>query len=247
MYNVKQLHDVLRIIFERGTEWNLDGIEHKHNVDKHAPLSPFKFHIAKVQTRPRVHPDEPRLTQKHVNLVGELMLERIKGSWLTVPPIKIASVPKVGEAIAKAIQKAARRKYGVHIPHVRLSKTGTGHKRRITGILDNDGYYPGTPAFGAPLVLIDDLIHHGKSKFEAIDALWSSNYQVTRVEVLIDYRVGAADYLNHRYGIDLDYLATVDSVFSLAEYYGWGNIPPEYIAAARSFLTQERSQVSISR
>src|SRR3989344_3010781 len=137
MYDVRKLHTAARAVFELGTEWNADGIDHKHNVDPTKPRSPFKFHVATSTTRPRKDPTEPRLPQESVDLIAELLLERLRNMRCSardpLEGLAITSVPAVCEAIANAVQNAALRIYGVHIPHIRLLKEGEGHDRRITG------------------------------------------------------------------------------------------------------------------
>jgi uridine monophosphate synthetase len=86
---------------------------------------------------------------------------------------------------------------------------------------------------GERVVVVDDLITTGGSKFEAIEKLTAAGLKVSDVVVLIDRQSGAAESLAQA-GYRLH------AVFTLAQLLDYweanGKVPAEQIAAAREFI-----------
>ncbi|TLN23052.1 orotidine-5'-phosphate decarboxylase [bacterium] len=86
---------------------------------------------------------------------------------------------------------------------------------------------------GERAVVIDDLATTGGSKFEAIDKLTLAGLEVRDVVVLIDRQSGARESLETA-GIKLHAVLTLTDLLDFWEKTG--RIPPEQIAAVRTFL-----------
>ncbi|GAP12841.1 orotate phosphoribosyltransferase [Longilinea arvoryzae] len=89
---------------------------------------------------------------------------------------------------------------------------------------------------GERVAIIDDLATTGGSKFEAIDKLTQAGLEVHDVVVLIDRQSGARESLEAA-GIHLHAVLTLTDLLDYWERTG--RIPPEQIAAVRTFLEGE--------
>ncbi len=159
-----------------------NSIHHTHTkVDSSAPRPPMKFHLCTSANRP-----EGRLLQKDVNTIGELCWLFIQAKKLKIGAL--ASVPRVGDEIAKALQRAAK-KDGVKLPRLQFSKYMENGVSYIGPLVDNDGYKAGQAVW-----LVDDLVHKGLSKQRMIARVKDAGYKVAGILVFMDYNQGARQY-----------------------------------------------------
>lgn len=184
MYIDTEMRDFLRVLLTRGMQVDLTGksIHHTHNkIDLTAPRPPMKFHLCTPESRP-----EGRLTQADVDMIGRLCWRYVRRKGLHIPAL--ASVPRVGDEIAKAIQKVARNN-GVLFPLLTFSKYTENGVGLIGPLVSNEDY-----ATGQPVWLADDLVHKGLSKKRTMDRVQEANYVVTGLLVFMDYGQGAREY-----------------------------------------------------
>lgn len=184
MYIDTELRDFLRVLLTRGMQVDLTGksIHHTHNrIDETAPRPPMKFHLCTPESRP-----EGRLTQADVDMIGKLCWRYVRQKGLHIPAL--ASVPRVGDEIAKAIQKAARNT-GVLIPRLTFSKYTENGVGYIGPLVSNVDY-----ATGQAVWLADDLVHKVLSKKRTMERAQEANYIVRGLLVFMDYGQGAREY-----------------------------------------------------
>jgi uridine monophosphate synthetase len=86
---------------------------------------------------------------------------------------------------------------------------------------------------GEQVVVIDDLVTTGGSKFEAIDKLAAAGLKVEEVVVLVDRESGASEALSQA-GFRLSAVFTLTGL--LDHWQRTGKVPEEQIAAVREFL-----------
>jgi uridine monophosphate synthetase len=91
---------------------------------------------------------------------------------------------------------------------------------------------------GAKVIVIDDLVSSGESKFEAIAQLEAVGLRVVDIAVLIDRQCGAAETLavaGYR----------LHSVFKLSELLDYwertGKVAKEQVEEVRGFLSQQNN------
>lgn len=200
------LRKFIPTLVTRGMQLDLTGtrIHHTHTkIDPAVSRPPMKFHLCTSESRP-----EGRLTQGDINMIGRLCWEYVKCEDLNIPAI--ASVPRVGDAIAKAFLKAARRD-GVNLPWLRFSKYEEGGVSYIGPLVDNDGYTTNQPVW-----LLDDLVHKSLSKQRMMVRVQEAGYRVAGILVFMDYGQGAWNYF-HKLGIPLH------RVVMLRNLLLWGN------------------------
>jgi len=134
---------------------------------------------------------------------------------------QLAALPYAALPIASAISL----KTGWPLLYPRKEAKAYGTKADIEGV-----YQP-----GEKVVVIDDLISTGGSKFEGIARLESAGLRVEDVVVLIDRSADGGAELVER-GYRLQAVTTIGEL--LAEYEQAGKIEARQIAAVRAFLGQ---------
>ncbi len=167
---------------ERGFKLKL----HERTPD--APLSPVYLNL-----RTPENPKPGPLTPEVVELAGKVLYRRASAACLGYT--HIAGVPRAGEPLAQAFQRAAARdSREVSILTLAKDDVGSGGARRVTGLVPGQAFRA-----GEVVLLIDDLITKADSKIEAIEALKAAGLRVTDVLVLVDREQGGRDELRqHR-------------------------------------------------
>jgi len=130
---------------------------------------------------------------------------------------RIAGIPYAGLPLAVAASLAGR----VPLVYPRREDKSYGTRRRIEGLF----------APGERIVLIDDIITDGASKFEAITPLEEAGLIVRDLVILIDREQGGREALAAR-GYALHALLTISECFDEAERRG---------LAEESLLRQSRA------
>jgi len=184
----------------------------------------MKFHLCTSANRP-----EGRLLQKDVNTIGELCWLFIQAKKLKISAL--ASVPRVGDEIAKAIQRAAK-KDGVKLPRLQFSKYTENGVSYIGPLVDNDGYTAGQAVW-----LVDDLVHKGLSKQRMIVRVKEAGYTIAGSLVFMDYNQGARQYFAKE-GVGLRSAITLRSV--LREGRKLGLVEGPTYRAMIEYLTKTR-------
>lgn len=136
---------------------------------------------------------------------------------------RLAALPYAALPIATAISLQSG--WPMIYPRKEIKEYGT--RAEIEG-----EYHP-----GESVAVIDDLATTGGSKFEAIEKLTAAGLQVRDVIVLIDRQSGAKEALAQA-GVNLHSVLTLTDLLDYWE--ATGRIPPEQIAAARTFLAGSR-------
>ena len=110
----------------------------------------------------------------------------------------IAGLPNAGTLIAKGFKEAAK-KDGRNVPMVVLHKEEEGERREIVGVIDYAGFHDQL-AEGKEIVILvlDDLITHGKTKEEGLRVLERDKFTVRDVLVFMDREQGGTAYLRER-------------------------------------------------
>jgi uridine monophosphate synthetase len=111
---------------------------------------------------------------------------------------RIAGIPYAGLPLAVATSLAG----GVPLVYPRREEKGYGTKRRIEGAF----------AAGEHVVVIDDIITDGASKFEAIEPLESAGLVVRDLVILIDREQGGRERLAEK-GYTLHAILTISQCF----------------------------------
>ena len=130
--------------------------------------------------------------------IGALMAERVT----QVGADRIAGVPYAGLPLAVAASLAG----GVPLIYPRREEKSYGTKRRIEGV-----YKP-----GERVVVIDDIVTDGASKFEAIAPLEEAGLVIRDLVILIDREQGGGELLAAR-GYTLHSVLTISHCFGEAE------------------------------
>ena len=118
---------------------------------------------------------------------------------------RIAGIPYAGLPLAVAASLAAR----VPLIYPRREEKGYGMRRRIEGLFDP----------GDRVVLIDDIVTDGASKFEAIQPLEEAGLVVKDLVILIDREQGGRELLAAR-GYALHAILTISQCFDEGERAG---------------------------
>ena len=155
------------------------------------------------------------------------LLERIGKAYLpllsTLHFSRIAGLPYAAIPIATAISLAGG--YPMIYPRKEVKEYGT--KAQIEG-----EYHE-----GETIVVIDDLVTTGGSKFEAIEKLNGAGLVVKDVVVLVDRQSGARESLAEA-GYAMHAVLTISEMLDYWE--GTGKVEKERIEATRKFLAETK-------
>jgi len=136
---------------------------------------------------------------------------------------RIAGIPYAGLPLAVAASLAGK----LPLIYPRREEKGYGTRRRIEGRF----------APGERVVLIDDIITDGASKFEAIRPLEEAGLVVQDLVILIDREQGGRELLASK-GYRLHPILTISQCFDEGERAGLAD--PTLIARSRRFLGAAR-------
>ncbi len=170
--------------------------------------SPFYIDLRVVITFPDV-----------LALVGRLMAEEVRRCGAD----RIAGIPYAGLPLAVAASLAGQ----TPLIYTRREEKDYGTRRRIEGVF--------TP--GERVVVIDDIITDGASKFEAIQPLEDAGLVVKDVVILIDREQGGRELLAAK-GYALHAILTISRCFDEGERAGL--VDAGRVAESRAFLRSAR-------
>jgi uridine monophosphate synthetase len=136
---------------------------------------------------------------------------------------RIAGIPYAGLPLAVAASLAAR----LPLLYPRREEKGYGTRRRIEGL-----FQP-----GERVVLIDDIVTDGASKFEAIQPLEEAGLVVKDLVILIDREQGGRELLAAR-GYTLHAVLTISQCFD--EWERAGLLDAGALRRSRDFLRSTR-------
>ncbi len=136
---------------------------------------------------------------------------------------RIAGIPYAGLPLAVAASLAA----GLPLIYPRREEKGYGTRRRIEGLF----------APGERIVLIDDIITDGASKFEAIQPLEEAGLVVKDLVILIDREQGGRELLASK-GYTLHSVLTISQCFDDGERSGL--VDAGLLQRCRDFLQATR-------
>jgi len=170
--------------------------------------SPFYIDLRVVITYPEV-----------LARIGALMAELVR----RVPADRIAGIPYAGLPLAVATSLAG----GFPLVYPRREEKAYGTKRRIEGLFEP----------GDRVVVIDDIITDGASKFEAIQPLEAAGLVVKDLVILIDREQGGAERLAAK-GYALHAVLTISQC--LDELERRGTVDRAVLAEARDFVRATR-------
>jgi len=136
---------------------------------------------------------------------------------------RIAGIPYAGLPLAVAASLAGR----LPLIYPRREEKGYGTKRRIEGLF----------TAGERVVLIDDIITDGASKFEAIEPLEGAGLVVKDLVILIDREQGGRELLAAK-GYVLHSVLTISECFAALERTGV--VDTELLRQSREFLRTTR-------
>ena len=136
---------------------------------------------------------------------------------------RIAGIPYAGLPLAVS----ASLEGNLPLIYPRKEEKGYGTKRRIEGIFEP----------GDRVVLIDDIITDGASKFEAIGPLEAAGLVVKDLVILIDREQGGRELLGAR-GYALHSVLTISQCFDEAETAGLA--APALVQESRAFIKASR-------
>ena len=151
--------------------------------------------------------------------IGALMAEAVGHCRVD----RIAGIPYAGLPLAVATSLAG----GVPLVYPRREEKGYGTKRRIEGT-----FVP-----GEHVVVIDDIITDGASKFEAIEPLEAAGLVVRDLVILIDREQGGRERLAEK-GYTLHAILTISQCFD--ELARVGLVEAPVIERAREFVRVAR-------
>lgn len=166
-----------------------------HEKHPDAPLSPIFLNIRT--------PDNPKpgpLTDEAVEQLGSMLWQYAK--TLNLEFNAVCGLPNAGTPLAEAFHRAAFND-GHYCAIIKLGKEQTVAGRRISGILDDGGAAPGDR-----VLVLDDLITAGDSKYEGIAELQKGGFKVFDVLVIVDREEGGSAELQTR-GLKLWSLTTL--------------------------------------
>lgn len=132
---------------------------------------------------------------------------------------RIAGIPYAGLPLAVAASLAGK----LPLIYPRREEKGYGTKRRIEGLF----------TAGERVVLIDDIITDGASKFEAIEPLEGAGLVVKDLVILIDREQGGRELLAAK-GYTLHSVLTISQCFATLERTGVVDV--ELLRQSRDFL-----------
>jgi uridine monophosphate synthetase len=170
--------------------------------------SPFYIDLRVVISFPNVLAD-----------IGALMADEVKRCGGD----RIAAIPYAGLPLAVAASLAA----GTPLIYPRREEKSYGTKRRIEGLF----------APGERVVLIDDIITDGASKFEAIQPLEEAGLIVKDLVILIDREQGGRELLAAR-GYALHAILKISECFD--EWERTGAVEAGVLERSREFLQATR-------
>jgi uridine monophosphate synthetase len=136
---------------------------------------------------------------------------------------RIAGIPYAGLPLAVAASLAGK----LPLIYPRREEKGYGTKRRIEGLF----------TAGERVVLIDDIVTDGASKFEAIEPLEGAGLIVKDLVILIDREQGGRELLAAK-GYTLHSVLTISQCFSTLERTGV--VDPDLLRQSRDFLRTTR-------
>jgi uridine monophosphate synthetase len=136
---------------------------------------------------------------------------------------RIAGIPYAGLPLAVAATLAG----GVPLIYARREEKGYGTRRRIEGLFEP----------GERVVVVDDIVTDGASKFEAIQPLEEAGLVVKDLVVLVDREQGGREILAAR-GYGLHALLTISECFDIGQRLGLAD--PALVGEARQFLRATR-------
>lgn len=136
---------------------------------------------------------------------------------------RIAGIPYAGLPLAVAASLAAR----VPLIYPRREEKGYGTRRRIEGLFER----------GERVVLIDDIVTDGASKFEAIQPLEEAGLVVKDLVILIDREQGGRELLAAK-GYTLHAILTISECFD--EWERAGLVDVAVLRRSRDFLRSTR-------
>ncbi len=136
---------------------------------------------------------------------------------------RIAAIPYAGLPLAVATSLAGR----IPLIYPRREEKGYGTRKKIEGL-----YEP-----GERVVVIDDIITDGASKFEAIGPIEEAGLIVKDLVILIDREQGGRELLGAR-GYALHAVLTISRCFDEAEAAGLA--APALIQQSRDFIKASR-------
>jgi len=151
--------------------------------------------------------------------IGALMAEAVGHCRVD----RIAGIPYAGLPLAVATSLAG----GVPLVYPRRESKDYGTKRRIEGAFNP----------GEHVVVIDDIITDGASKFEAIEPLESAGLVVRDLVILIDREQGGRERLAEK-GYTLHAILTISQCFD--ELARVGLVEAAVIERAREFVRVTR-------
>jgi uridine monophosphate synthetase len=175
-------------------------------VLKSGKRSPFYIDLRRIISRASL-----------LDRVGACYAEEMKG----LEYARVAGIPFAGIPIATAVSL----RLGVPMIFPRLEKKEHGTGNTIEGAFEK----------GDKVVLIDDLMTTGKSKFEALDVLDSQGIVVTDLVVLLERGTSGRKELADR-GVTLHSCFTVEDFID--ECYRSGKIGDKELAEIRAFLAE---------
>ena len=171
-------------------------------------VSPFYIDLRVVVSYPDV-----------LEQIGALMAEAVARCGAD----RIAGIPYAGLPLAVAASLAGR----VPLLYPRREEKGYGTRKRIEGLY----------RAGERVVVIDDIITDGASKFEAIGPLEEAGLVVRDLVILIDREQGGRELLAAR-GYTLHSVLTISEVFDEAEAAGLAD--RALVGESREFLRAAR-------
>jgi orotate phosphoribosyltransferase len=136
---------------------------------------------------------------------------------------RVAGIPYAGLPLAVATSLAGR----VPLIYPRREEKGYGTKRRIEGQF----------TAGERVVVIDDIITDGASKFEAIEPLEGAGLVVKDLVILIDREQGGRELLAAK-GYTLHSVLTISQCFD--EWERTGVVDAGLVRQSRDFLRKSR-------
>jgi uridine monophosphate synthetase len=151
--------------------------------------------------------------------IGALMAELVR----PCRPDRIAGIPYAGLPLAVATSLAG----GFPLVYPRREEKAYGTKRRIEGSFEA----------GEQVVVIDDIITDGASKFEAIEPLEAAGLVVRDLVILIDREQGGAERLAAK-GYALHAVLTISQCFDELERRG--AVDAAVLAESRDFVRATR-------
>ena len=175
---------------------------------KSGAMSPFYVDLRVIISHPTIL---QAIAQRILDLLAPLTFQRVAG------------IPYAGLPIATAVSLAGR----FPMIYARKEAKDYGTKRVIEGKF----------AAGETVVLIDDVITDGASKFEAAEPLLQAGLVVKDFAIFLDREQGGADRLREK-GYTLHSAFRISEV--LAHLKETGRLPPDQFARCMDFIATVR-------